>query len=187
MNDVRDRDLMTRYREGDDKAFETLYARHKSSLYRFLHQRCFDADTANDVFQEVWTKVIRARLTYEPSAKFTTWLYQLARNTYVDHVRHVQRRIRLVSDDVATDNARSDQPNMIEQVQGDQLRQSLDTALRSLPAEQQEVFLLHQEAGLTLPEIAKVTQVGRETVKSRLRYAVRKLREVMIRPEGMSA
>ncbi|MFK7888835.1 MAG: sigma-70 family RNA polymerase sigma factor, partial [Gammaproteobacteria bacterium] len=158
---------MTRYRKGDEKAFELLYGRHKGPLYRFLQQRCFDAETANDVFQEVWTKVIRARLTYEPTAKFTTWLYQLARNTYVDHVRHVQRRIRLVSDNDATDNTASAQPNIVDQVQGDQLQEALDSALRDLPAEQKEAFLLHQEVGLTLPEIAHVTEVGRETVKSR--------------------
>ncbi|MFK8015811.1 MAG: RNA polymerase sigma factor [Gammaproteobacteria bacterium] len=181
MDETPDRELMRQYGKGSEKAFEQLYARHKGPLYRFLKQRCFDAETADEIFQEVWTKVIRARTRYEPTARFTTWLYQLARNAWVDHVRHVNRRIRLVSDsdddNSIANTAVSGHAGPVEQLAGDQLAQNFARALAQLPGEQQEAFLLHQEAGLTLPQIADVTDVGRETVKSRLRYAVRKLRE----------
>lgn len=191
MDEVSDRELMTRYAGGDARAFETLYARHKSPLYRFLRQRCFDPQTADDIFQEVWTKVIRARTQYEPTAKFSTWLYQVARNVYVDHVRHVKRRVQLVTD---SDDALSLVPSSTttaDVVHGDQIQRAIDKAVAGLPEEQREAFLLHQFAGLTLPQIAEVTDVGRETVKSRLRYAVAKLRNALPSPddaaEGVSA
>lgn len=191
MDEVSDRELMTRYADGDARAFETLYARHKTPLYRFLRQRCFDPQTADDVFQEVWTKVIRARTQYEPTAKFSTWLYQVARNVYVDHVRHVKRRVQLVTD---SDDALSLVPSATttaDEVHGDQIQRAIDNAVAGLPEEQREAFLLHQFAGLTLPQIAEITDVGRETVKSRLRYAVAKLRDALPSPDdaakGVSA
>lgn len=176
MDQLRDRDLMQRYAKGDERAFEELYGRHKGPLYRFLSQRCFERETADEVFQEVWTKVIRARRSYTPKARFTTWLYRLARNTYVDHVRHVSRRVRLVSNDEQHEDVASATPGPADQARGDELAQRFRQALGALPPEQMEVFLLHQEAGLTLPQIARVVNVGRETVKSRLRYALAKLR-----------
>lgn len=179
MDEVSDRELMTRYASGDARAFETLYARHKAPLYRFLRQRCFDPQTADDVFQEVWTKVIRARTQYEPTAKFATWLYQVARNVYVDHVRHVKRRITLVTDSDDALSLAVTSATVTDEIQGDQLQDAIDAAVAKLPDEQREAFLLHQFAGLTLPQIAEVTDVGRETVKSRLRYAVAKLRDAL--------
>ncbi len=181
MDELRDRELMQRYGTGDEAAFGALYARHKGPLYRFLKRRCFDKETADEIFQEVWTKVIRARTQYEPTARFSTWLYQLARNAYVDHVRHVKRRITLVhsSDDAALD-VPSQQAGPDEQLKGAQLARDFAAALDALPHEQQEAFLLHTEAGLTLPQIATVTDVKRETAKSRLRYAIRKLRDTLV-------
>ena len=179
MDSVSDRELMTRYAQGDADAFDALYARHKGPLYGFLRQRCFDAQTADDIFQEVWTKVIRARARYEPTAPFSTWLHQIARNVYVDHVRHVKRRVQLVSDDDAAGRVPSPTPSALERAHGDELQQAIERAIAALPTEQQEAFLLHQSAGLTLPQIAQVTGVARETVKSRLRYAVRKLRQAL--------
>lgn len=179
MDEVTDQDLMLRYAKGDAQAFETLYARHKSGLYGFLRQRCFDAQTADDIFQEVWTKVIRARTRYEPTARFTTWLFQLARNAYIDHVRHVKRRIHLVTDADETLDAHGAPSTLIDEIHGEHVQRAIDTAMAALPPEQQEAFLLHHTAGLTLPQIADITDVGRETVKSRLRYAVKKLREAL--------
>ena len=191
MEQTPDRELMRRYGKGDEKAFEQLYARHKGPLYRFLKQRCFDLETADEIFQEVWTKVIRARASYEPKARFSTWLYQLARNAWVDHIRHVNRRIRLVSDsdddNLIADTAVSPHATPLEQLAGDQLAKTFARALAALPNEQQEAYLLHQEAGLSLPQIAAVTDVGRETVKSRLRYAVAKLRESVRTDDDQSA
>ena len=86
--------LMLRYRDGDVKAFETLYRRHKDPVYRYLLRLCRHRDTAEDVFQEVWGKIVRARESYRPTAKFTTFLYRVAHNCFIDHVRRNKRHAR---------------------------------------------------------------------------------------------
>jgi RNA polymerase sigma-70 factor (ECF subfamily) len=155
--------LMLRYRDGDVAAFETLYRRHKDSLFRYLLRLCRQRAAAEDVFQEVWGKIIKSRDNYRPTAKFTTFLYG---NTAE------------IEPDSQPDNA--DCPETL--VEKSLARRRLDTALRSLPDEQRDVFLLHEEAGLSLDEIAMVTDCKRETAKSRLRYAVRKLRAALDEP-----
>ena len=86
-----DQDLMLRYRDGDAQAFEELYGRHKGPLYRYLLRQTGHAANAEEIFQEVWIKVIRSSERYQPLAKFTTWLYQIARNCFIDHVRRQGR------------------------------------------------------------------------------------------------
>jgi RNA polymerase sigma-70 factor (ECF subfamily) len=179
MDGLPDRDLMCRYGNGDVRAFELLYARHKGPLFRYLDRRCFSHETAEEIFQEVWTRVIGARTRYRPTAKFTTWLYQLAHNCYVDHVRRSSRRVRLVGDEEATVAAPDPERSALEQIADEELARDFAAALAALPAEQKNAFLLHEEAGLTLAEIAQVTGVSRETVKSRLRYALGKLRRAL--------
>ena len=83
--------LMLRYRDGDVAAFETLYRRHNDAIYRYLLRLSGHPDTADDVFQEVWGKIVKARGTYRPTAKFTTFLYRVAHNCFIDHVRRNKR------------------------------------------------------------------------------------------------
>src|SRR5262245_13104032 len=82
-----DETLMLRYRDGDATAFEILYARHKAPLYRFMLRGCRDRAVCEELFQEVWIGLIEARVRYEVQAKFRTWLYQMARNRVIDHLR----------------------------------------------------------------------------------------------------
>lgn len=172
--DPSDRDLMSRYRDGDVRAFEALYGRHKDPLYRYLLRHCREPAAAEDVFQEVWGKIIRARDRYRPTARFTTYLYHVARNCFIDYTRRNGRHAR------TTDIDPEQQPDggeLPDQLADRRLaRERLDAALANLPAEQRDAFLLREEAGLSLEEIAAVTGVKTETAKSRLRYASRKLR-----------
>ena len=171
--------LMSRYRDGDAGAFETLYQRHRGGLYRFILRQCGKDAVAEELFQDVWMRIIKARKRYEVSAKFTTWLYQVARNRLIDHYR--RQSIRPVEDvDTGSDGnaeaaaAAGEQPERrAESAQG--IGQLL-TLLHELPADQREAFLLREEAGMSIDEIAECTGVGPETAKSRLRYAVGKLR-----------
>ena len=180
MDGRRDRDLMRRYGKGDARAFEVLYERHKGPLYRYLARRCTQRETAEEIFQEVWTRVIKARTTYRPEAKFTTWLYQLAHNCYVDFVRHSARRIQLVGGADDTVAGHPDEGRSAgERLDGQRAAHEFARALEMLPPDQKDAFLLHEEGGLTLAQIAEVTGVNRETVKSRLRYALRKLRAAL--------
>lgn len=165
---------MVQYRNGNAAAFETLYRRHKDPLWRYLLRGTEDREAAAEMFQDIWSGVIRRRSSYEPRARFTTWLYTLAHHRLIDHYR--LRSLSTAPLEAAEDVATTD-PGPDAAAQGAQLRRRLLDSLAQLPPEQREAFLLKAEGGLSLEEIGSVTGVGRETVKSRLRYALAKLRE----------
>ncbi|HWZ70186.1 MAG TPA: RNA polymerase sigma factor [Casimicrobiaceae bacterium] len=176
-----DEDLMLAYAAGDAAAFDALYARHKGGVYRYLLRQCRQGVAVDELFQDVWMNLIRARASYTPSAKFATYLYRLAHNRLIDHYR-ASGQVRLVSaDDEAYEEAVAALPasrglEPETRAENRELGQRLKAAVASLPPLQRDAFLLQQEAGLSLNEIAELTGVGIETVKSRLRYAVNKLR-----------
>jgi len=172
--------LMLRYKDGDVAAFETLYRRHNDALYRYLLRHCRHPATAEDVFQEVWGKIIKARDSYRPTAKFTTFLYRVAYNCFIDHIRRNQRHAHSVTIEPDQQPDTADLPET--QVERSLARRRLDAALRDLPDEQRDAFLLREEGGFSLDEIAAVTGTNRETAKSRLRYAVNKLRAAIDEP-----
>jgi len=172
--------LMLRYRDGDVAAFETLYQRHNDALYRYLLRLCRHRDSAEDIFQDVWGKIIKSRESYRPSAKFTTFLYRVAHNCFIDHIRRNKRHTQTVDVEPDTQPDGGEQPDV--QVERSLAKRRLAVALQDLPDEQRDVFLLHEEAGLSLDEIASVTGSNRETAKSRLRYAVKKLRIAIDEP-----
>ncbi|HSW14809.1 MAG TPA: sigma-70 family RNA polymerase sigma factor [Solimonas sp.] len=156
-------------------AFETLYRRHKDPLWRYLLRGAGDREVVAEMFQEVWSGVVRSRGSYETRARFTTWLYTLAHNRLVDYYR--LRKLATAPLEDAEDVAAPEQDTPDALARGGQLRQRLLTVLAQLPQEQREAFLLKEEGGLSLEEIGQATGVGRETVKSRLRYALVKLRQ----------
>jgi len=208
-----DAELMTRYSTGDVGAFETLYKRHKAPLYRYFVRQCGNADTAAELFQDVWLRIIKARVRYEPKARFTTYMYQIAHNCLVDHFRKAGRSPitqaaasgqssqasaagEAIPDpigevlDPAFASARwslvdwekgpaDSAPGPEAASSGAQRAARLRSALEALPTEQREAFLLHEEAEMGLADIATVTGANPETVKSRLRYAVKKLRSTL--------
>ena len=176
-----DEDLMLAYAAGDIAAFDALYARHKGGVYRYLLRQCRQSGVADELFQDVWMNLIRARTSYAPTARFTTWLYRLAHNRLIDHYRASGHLTLVSADDEAHEDAiaalpgaRSDDPRV--RAENRELGERLRAAVAALPPAQREAFLLQQEGGLSLAEIAAVTGVGTETVKSRLRYALAKLR-----------
>jgi RNA polymerase sigma-70 factor (ECF subfamily) len=186
VSDDEDAQLMLAYARGEMRAFETLYARHRGALYRYLMRQARDGEVANDLFQEVWSRVVVNRARYEPRAKFRTFLFTLAHNCFIDHCRRVRvRPSGLGVDDAdAADLLPADENSWPERA----LERSEDSrryraALAALPAEQRDVYLLHEESDLSLEEIARVTGVGAETAKSRLRYAVNKLKAALIAAE----
>lgn len=174
--------LMLRYQDGDISAFETLYRRHNDPLYRYLLRLCRHRDTAEDIFQEVWSKIIKAQASYRPTAKFTTYLYRVAHNCFIDHLRRHKRHMNVVEADADLEPHPGESPEIT--TERSLAKQRLEAALVDLPEAQRDAFLLREEAGLSLDEIAFVTGSNRETAKSRLRYAVNKLRAAIDeRPE----
>jgi RNA polymerase sigma-70 factor, ECF subfamily len=167
-----DEELMLAYGRGDARAFETLYERHRGGLFRFILRAIKQRAAAEELFQEAWIRVIEARSRYAPQARFTTWLYTIAHNLLVDHWR--RKGLTLVQLDEEELVAAPDNP--ARQAEARESLARLLQAIEALPAAQREAFLLHEEAGLSVAEIAAVTGAGEEAAKSRLRYAMSKLR-----------
>ncbi len=183
-----DEALLAAYAAGQADAFATLYARHERPVFRFLRRSLGSDALAEDLLQEIWLAVIRNAATFEPRARFTTWLYGIARNRLIDHWR--ARRETVSLDDAANDPI--DGPAaLIDTLAADPIDQpevralsraqarAFVTAVEQLPALQREAFLLHAEGGLTVEEVAQLTGVGHETAKSRLRYAMSRLRTAL--------
>jgi RNA polymerase sigma-70 factor (ECF subfamily) len=177
-----DEALMLAYREGDAAAFDILYNRHRGGVYRYLLRQCRDAAVAEELFQDVWMNLIRARAGYTVQAKFATWLYRIAHNRLMDHFRSRPGLTVSLDDEASAPAAETEAPRADRPEAQAELRQQaaqLLALLDTLPLEQREAFLMQQEAGLSVEAIAEATGVSRETAKSRLRYAVAKLRQGM--------
>jgi len=168
---------MQAYAGGDMAAFEALYRRHKDALYRYLLRGTSSPDLAAELFQDVWKNLIQARLRYRPDAPFGAFLFKLAHNRLMDHFR-MQRPTTAVPEDLPAPESERPDRTVERRAQAARLLQ----ALALLPSEQREVIVLREERDLTLEQIAEIQGVGRETVKSRLRYALAKLREVLDDP-----
>jgi RNA polymerase sigma-70 factor (ECF subfamily) len=170
-----DEELMLAYRHGDAGAFDKLYARHRGPVFRFILRALKQRAQAEELFQEVWIRVIEARSRYAPQARFSTWLYTIAHNLLVDHWRRKGLTlVALDAEDVAVESA-----NPARQAEAREALARLLQAIEALPPAQREAFLLHEEAGMSVADIARVTGAGEEAAKSRLRYAMAKLKSAL--------
>jgi RNA polymerase sigma factor (sigma-70 family) len=177
-SEASDEELMLRYGKGDAGAFEALYRRHRLPLYRFLLRQVGNAESAEELFQDLWMRVVNSRGRYEVRAKFTSWVYAIAHNRLMDFYRANGRASFLSHEE--SESVLEDLPagEIAADLRLDRKRavERLLAALGELPDAQREAFLLQQESELSIEEIAAATGVGPETAKSRLRYAVAKLR-----------
>ena len=173
-----DEELMLAYAQGDARAFEALYARQRGMLYRYILRSVGDRVSADELFQEAWVRLVASRERYRVEAKFSTWLLQIAHNLIVDGFRRARPQAGAEETETVLrelDAPESDRPEQL--LSEFEQRRRLQVVLDSLPPEQREAFLLRVEGGLGLEEIARLTGAGQETVKSRLRYALAKIRE----------
>ena len=179
-----DEELMLAYGGGDAGAFEALYSRHRGPLYRFLLRQVNDAATAEELFQDVWMRVIDSRERYQPRARFTSWVYAIAHNRLMDHYRASGRAKFLAQEESeeALDNLPAADLPPEALIDRKRSAERLLEALARLPEVQREAFLLQQEGDLSVEEIGAATGVSRETAKSRLRYALAKLRAELSKP-----
>ncbi|MEO6361625.1 MAG: sigma-70 family RNA polymerase sigma factor [Caldimonas sp.] len=198
--DLTDDALMTAYAGGDAAAFERLYARHQAALYRFVRRLLGTAMSAqaDEVFQDTWLRVVHSRQRWQPQgATFRTWLFTLAHHRVVDLLRRSGREISV--DAFESDDGEPWQPDTSaagaawqhwpapagSAPQGEELAfwrragEKLLDCLEQLPLPQRSAFLLHHDDGLALDEVAHALEVGFETAKTRLRYAMSKLRTCM--------
>lgn len=173
-----DEQLMLQYGQGDASAFEIVYYRHRDALFRFvLRQVNNQVATAEELFQDVWSNIIRSRGQYKSDAKFTTYLYQVARNKIIDYFR--RQNVRPLNADYAdTDCLNADSSNdPLRRIESEDCVEQLHQLVDELPSEQREAFVLRHEGEHSVECIADITGVTHETTKSRLRYAIKKLRE----------
>jgi len=183
MHDViSDENLMLQYKDGDARAFETLYSRYRAPLFRYLQHQCGNAAIAEELFQDVWMKLIRARRRYQVSASFKTFIYHMAHNRLIDHYRKQKHGIPVSYDEHAellNLECSADPVSIERRLDAEQQLAALNSAIAMLPEAQREAFLLKENAGLDLMQIAAVTGVNAETAKSRIRYALNKLRQAI--------
>jgi RNA polymerase sigma factor (sigma-70 family) len=168
--------LMARYARGDVHAFEALYRRHEMRVWRYLYRSLCNHATADELLQEVWFAVIRSASSYVTTARFTTWLFTLAHHQLVDrHRRAKGQHSHEALDEITADPI--DEPS--RRAESGQHADAVIAAVEQLPEEQRHAFLLHAEGDMTLEEIAVATGTNYETVKSRLRYARSRLRQLL--------
>ena len=185
-----DEALMLAYGKGKASAFDALYQRHKQVVFRFFVKQGLSLAIAEELCHDTWLKLINAREKYQPQALFSTYLFTIARNTLLDHYKKKSTQ----NEDNYTDKyngngEREGQENheelaikiatvpLYEQQQKEQLTLALSLNIAALPLEQREVFLLKQESGFSLEQIAQITAQHQEKVKSSWRYALKRLRK----------
>jgi RNA polymerase sigma-70 factor (ECF subfamily) len=183
--DQADEDLMVMYQAGEVRAFELLLGRHRKSVYNFILRFVGDKETAEDLLQETFMRVIKGADAYKRQAKFTTWLYTIARNLCVDQTRRRKHRRHAsldapmdtseesgsLMDVIASNEMASDRKSVNKE-----LFATMQRAIAGLSEEQREVFLMREFLDLPFKQIAEVVGVPENTVKSRMRYALEKLR-----------
>lgn len=179
---------MIAFQHGDARAFEHLVGRHQRGVYNFVLRSVREQGRAEEMLQEVFLRVVRSKDRYQRTAKFTTWIYSIARNLCVDESRRARFRdhqsldaerrgkngdaggpmvARLPDPGVPTDEA----------AEAPTIRKRLEAAIDVLPDEQREVFVMRQVSGMSFREIGEALGVPENTIKSRMRYALEKLRE----------
>jgi RNA polymerase sigma-70 factor, ECF subfamily len=189
MSDPTDEQLMHAYRGGDLGAFEVLLSRHERPVWRFLRRSVGDAALAEDLLQEVFLRVVKARAEWKGESKVSTWVYAIARNLCIDHARRAVHRDAASldaparRDDEQGDTMHERLPSPTRDAEGltsdGELRARIDAAVASLPPEQREVFLMREVMDVSFAEIAGVVGAPEPTVKSRMRYALERLRAAL--------
>jgi RNA polymerase sigma-70 factor (ECF subfamily) len=179
-----DEELMVRFQQGDKEAFEALYRKYKNPIFSFLSRQYRTHETARELTQEVFIRVIRSAGSFRHGSRFATWLFTIARNLAIDSSRKARHRQAASLDQRAGD----DGPSLIDRIPGRapgperstagaRLQDEVGKAIANLPDEQREVFLLREYHGLPFREIAEIVDAKEGTVKSRMRYALEALRE----------
>jgi RNA polymerase sigma-70 factor, ECF subfamily len=180
-----DEDLMVQYQQGEVRAFEILLTKHRKPVYNFVLRFVGDKETAEDVLQETFMRVIRGAETYKRQAKFTTWVYTIARNLCVDmsrrrkHRKHASLDAPMGSDEDSgslLDVIASNDMTADRQTVNKQLHAEMQRAIDALQEDQREVFVMREFMDMPFKEIAEIVGISENTVKSRMRYALEKLR-----------
>jgi RNA polymerase sigma-70 factor, ECF subfamily len=188
--EVTDEVLMMRFQAGDRAAFGALVTKHKKALYNFVLRMVRSPSAAEDLVQDVFVKVVQSAGDFKHESRFSTWAYTIARNISIDHLRKMSLRRHPSLDQSSTRGDAADGPTLLDRTAdahhsasaertaiGSQIGQRITRCVEELPQEQREVFLLREVGNLPFKDIAGITGVPENTVKSRMRYALERLQE----------
>lgn len=184
-----DESLLERFAGGDDEAFEVLVERYQRPMYNFVRRSVQDPEVASDIVQETFMRVIQRADEFRGQAKVSTWMYTIARNLCVDHARKMVHR-RHASLDAPSRRGDEDDRALVDRIAGPskgadretigaQLKVAVTAAVEQLPEDQREVFLLRQLEHLSFQEIAEICGIPENTAKSRMRYALERLKAAL--------
>jgi RNA polymerase sigma-70 factor, ECF subfamily len=192
LRDETDEVLVSRYREGEVRAFEVLLTRHRGGVYNFLRRHVGDETVAEDLLQEVFLRVVRSAGSFAGESKFTTWLYTIARNVAIDAIRRgSHRRTESLDASASADQPPREHADPTADVEREATRKEtarrLEAAIARLPADLREVLLLRERSGIAFQEIAVIVGCPVNTAKSRMRYALERLREYLTEDAGDSS
>ena len=186
--DMADNELLAAFAAGEAAAFSVLMQRYRVPLYNFIVRSVRHRESAADLLQEAFVRVIQRHNEFNREAKFSTWLYVIARNLCVDHSRRMKHRRHASLDapspkapdgEAWVERVAAAQPDLEREAGAGTLRSRLAQAVEELPEEQREVFLMRQIQQLPFAEIATIVGVSENTVKSRMRYALERLQEAL--------
>lgn len=190
--EVTDEVLMMRFQGGDRAAFAGLVRRHKTNVYNFILRQVRAPQIAEDLVQDVFVKIVQNAADFKHEARFSTWAYTIARNVCIDHLRKAALRRHPSLDQATSTGNGEDGPTLAERTAdghhsasvervaiGAELGHRIARAVERLPAEQKEVFLLRELGNVPFKDIAEITGVPENTVKSRMRYALERLQEAL--------
>jgi RNA polymerase sigma-70 factor (ECF subfamily) len=178
---------MVRYQRGDREAFAELVRRYSGPIYNFSFRHVRHAPIAEDVTQEVFLRLVQKAAEFKHEARFSTWLYTIARNLCIDHLRKLKHRRHASLDQSGADEAPLGErlpaggatADTERSAVSSEVLHAIESAVDALPEEQREVFLLREIANMPFKEIAIATGVGENTVKSRMRYALDRLQQAL--------
>jgi RNA polymerase sigma-70 factor (ECF subfamily) len=175
--ELSDDQLMVSFGRGDRSAFDMLYARYKQPLYGDLYRNCGNEASIDELFQDIWLKVVASSSRYKRQGKFRSWIFTMAHHCIVDFYRKSGRQaVGQVVEQSVVDEFASDQSTE-NIVQDREILLAVQAAIACLPLEQRQAFCLREESGFSVKEIAEIQDISVEAAKSRLRYAYGKLRE----------
>ena len=185
---LTDEALFRGFIHGDYQAFEVLVQRYRRGIYGFLLRSTRDKEAAEDLYQEVFLRVVKKANDFEGKSKFSTWIYKIARNLSIDHARRMTHRRHASLD--ASRSADPESSTLLDTVhnpltetdraaQNREIRRKVTSVVELMPEDQREIFLMRQLQGLSFQQIAEITQVPVNTAKSRMRYALERLREAL--------
>jgi len=184
----QDYDDIRNFLEGSMPAFHRLYSRYERQLFFYINSMVRQRETAEDLFQEVWSLIVKKLPKFAFKGSFKNWLYTIAHHKVIDYTRKISGKINVSLDekigneekmtylDILADST----PDIVEQLSTKELLIKIQKAAEKLPEKQKEVFLLRCDADLKFKEIAEMTGDSLNTILGRMHYAIKKIRNELI-------